>query len=303
MRPYQKGDVVTCIKSDNSDNEILVLYKDYTISERNNAYTPGESMLTLEEIRGRFFSSRFRPKYWYVKRTDDPRWQRVIDYLNDTHTPNNKWGGDAFRYYGYDGGSGSGGTNGYGAGSQFKNNAIELTIDEWIKFGYDKDIYKEQSTSQSMEQVTLTRKQLIEIYHRISCGAVRSVIESYLDNYRLGFDDTPCVIKQTDLDRIKELNSEQKKVVGEYIKLPEPEVTYKVGQYFDILGHIYRLIEVKEGVVTLLTVDSGRVNGFNDSYNVRVGNTQKITKQEVLKMAGTSTITLTPIEVTITKKS
>lgn len=295
MRPYQKGDVVTCIKERVSTPK-LTIGKDYTVSR--GYFT---SILYLTELENGTFSvmaERFRPKHWCVKQTDDPRWQRVIDYLN--HLRGCKWldGLSRTAYYGFDGVGCTAGVMCSSNFTEFENNAIELTLDEWINFRYDKDIYKEQSTSQPMEQVTLTRKQLIEIYHRISCGAVRSVIESYLDNYRLGFDDTPCVIKQTDLDRIKELNSEQRRIVGEYIKLPE-EKTYVQGQCFiSGSGAIYMLCQVNASKACLICMNGDTGNRKSDPITIK--GIMNVTQREIDQMSGAG---LTPIEVTITKKS
>jgi hypothetical protein len=109
------------------------------------------------------------PKYWVVKRdSNNPDWRKVIDYLNNI---NSGWNGEYEIYYGFDGSSGHGGTNGWNHIESFANNPTLLTIEQFVKLTTQKQETKKEET-----MVTIKREQLLEI-HNIACSTWKSKIE------------------------------------------------------------------------------------------------------------------------------
>lgn len=71
------------------------------------------------------------PKYWIVQQRTDPKFQKVIDYLNTlwqgyTGKDNDFW-------YGVDGNHQRNGTDWWKLASDFKNNPVQLSLDQFIK--------------------------------------------------------------------------------------------------------------------------------------------------------------------------
>lgn len=77
------------------------------------------------------------PKYWVVKNDGSQLYKdTVIEYLNKMHK--GKWGGN-LNYYGFDGSSSYGGTDGWKNIRQFKNNPTLLTLKEFINLTQNKE--------------------------------------------------------------------------------------------------------------------------------------------------------------------
>lgn len=292
MRPYQKGDHVEVFKNTPSD------YFQHIATVGNLLVIDSFLEPDRYKVTSRFFvlSSDIRPKYWFVKKVDDPRWQRIINYLNTKHRKS--WVGIGYNYYGYDGGKHFGGTECHNNSSLFNNNAIELTLDEWIAFGYDKDIYKEETKStNTMKEVTLSRKQLVELREKISCSEVKKVVEYYLDKAKYAHDFHTVVIEQRHLDRIGEMTADQKVILSGYFNLPE-EKFYKIGQYFkNTDDSIYVLARVEDNKCLLVNLKTGGIW----TKAIDVLHILKITQEEFDKIAG-GRKTFTQVEVTITEK-
>lgn len=70
------------------------------------------------------------PKYFIIKRDDkNPLWEKYILWLNKTYKIN--YGGTVNNFYGYDGNHDNNGTNCWYHKVSFRNNPVELTLEEW----------------------------------------------------------------------------------------------------------------------------------------------------------------------------
>ena len=115
------------------------------------------------------------PKYWVVKQeTDNPNWEKVIDYINNTY--NMSWLGALTNYYyGYTGHSKHNGTDSGICLSLFKNNPTVLTIEAFMEL-----------TNQKSETiVTIKREQLQEI-HDIACDTWKQIITNIASGQPFG---------------------------------------------------------------------------------------------------------------------
>lgn len=388
MREYQEGDVIEVWRntplgynswhrtppghtSKIKRNKILSMSNDLECIEITEGW-----LVLLKDIR---------PKYWYIKRTDDPRWKRVIDYQTTQSSLEyfriNNW-----MYRGYDGNNvmDRNGQDCWGVGDRdyqsFRNNAIELTLDEWINFGYDKDIYKEEDTlpkeltvddfnvgdtvtitnrpktwasgtggdyplggrikfpltgkitakkwiadsnymainvdnwglslthllkekiitkqtTNTMSQTTISRKQLLQLYDEITCSTFRGIIDEYLNSRPRAYDDSTFVVEQKHLDRIKELSPEQRKTLAQYISIPEPEITYKIGQWFKVIGFSGPCLLAQVGGSECCLIYTG--SGNRIAHPIEVKDVWAVTKTEIAKMTDNP---VRPIQVAITEK-
>ena len=70
------------------------------------------------------------PKYFVIKRdADNPLWKKYIDWLYNEYKQ--RWAGNNWHYYGYDGSSVYRGTDCFNELSEFQNNPTLITLEEW----------------------------------------------------------------------------------------------------------------------------------------------------------------------------
>ena len=86
------------------------------------------------------------------------------------------WNGNCEDYYGFDGSSGHGGTNGWDHIENFKNNPTLLTIEQFVEL---------TSKKENMNKV---KKSDLGKIHNVACSTWKSRLETYAQ--RNPFDDS-----------------------------------------------------------------------------------------------------------------
>lgn len=135
-----------------SDKAKKVIYKDKIYSAKFLLNTFKHS--ADERVKNAFIykykdksSTIERPKYFVVERDrNNPLWQKYIKWLNNTYGTD--YAGFCCRYYGYDGNNVlKSGTGLYDSISDFKNNPVLLTLEEWHRLFIEnkKKVKKKQS--------------------------------------------------------------------------------------------------------------------------------------------------------------
>ena len=223
MRDYIVGDYVTIIALSENLRNLSKVGQNHIVSSttkempflmNDRVWLDGET-----GKRGVHCSlkSDIRPRYWWVNRVRDcPISKRVIKYLDrdrsilgNSNDPcgfikeDEVWYVGRFEIY------------------SPPPEAIYLTLEEWDAFNYDglstKDSSINNQTTQTMNEVKISRKTLTLMYKYGGCGRFRAVIKEYLMGSVTCDDDYLVKISQDHIYRLNELNTQDTDLVKKYL--------------------------------------------------------------------------------------